>query len=124
MEQIPKEVQDKIAQFQGFQNQLQMITMQKQQLMLQSADIDNALAELEKVTGGDIYEAVGPLLIETNKENTEKKLRDNRETVSARIKILERQEQKLSSRLNELKAELQSLLKAGEERGVIARDNL
>lgn len=118
MEQIPKEVQDKLAQFQGLQNQLQMISMQKQQLMLQSADIDNALAELEKITVEKIYEAVGPLLIETNKEVSEKKLKDNKEIVNTRIKILEKQEQKGSSRLNELRTELQSLLKGVEEKGI------
>lgn len=119
MEQIPKEAQDKIAQFQGLQNQLQMISMQRQQLILQSADVDNALTELENVTGEKIYEAVGPLLIETNKESSGKKLRDNKEMVSTRIKILEKQEQKISNRLNELKTELQSLLRIGEERGVV-----
>jgi chaperonin cofactor prefoldin len=31
---IPKEVQDKLAQFQNLQNQLQMIVLQKQQLTL------------------------------------------------------------------------------------------
>ncbi len=119
MEQIPKEIQDKLAQFQGLQSQLQMMSMQKQQLMLQSTDIDNALAELGKLNDENIYEAIGPLLIETNKEGSEKKLNDNKETVSTRIKILEKQEQRISSKLNELKAELQSLLKVGEGEGVI-----
>lgn len=119
MEQIPKEIQDKLAQFQGLQSQLQMMSMQKQQLMLQSTDIDNALAELGKLNDENIYEAIGPLLIETNKEGSEKKLNDNKETVSTRIKILEKQEQRISSKLNELKVELQSLLKVGEGEGVI-----
>ncbi len=119
MEQIPKEVQDKLAQFQGLQNQLQMISLQKQQFMLQSAEIDNALAELEKTSEGKIYEAVGPLFIETNKEGSNKKLKDSKETVGARIKILEKQEQKINARLDELKTELQELLKSGEGTGLI-----
>ncbi len=119
MEQIPKEVQDKLAQFQGLQSQLQMISLQKQQFMLQSAEIDNALAELEKTSEGKIYEAVGPLFIETNKEGSNKKLNDSKETVGARIKILEKQEQKINARLDELKTELQELLKGEEGTGVI-----
>lgn len=119
MEQIPKEVQDKLAQFQGLQNQLQMISLQKQQFMLQSAEVDNALAELEKTSEGKIYEAVGPLFIETNKEGSNKKLKDSKETVGARIKILEKQEQKINARLDELKTELQELLKSGEGTGLI-----
>lgn len=119
MEQIPKEFQDKLAQFQGLQSQLQMISLQKQQFMLQSAEIDNALAELEKTSEGKIYEAVGPLFIETNKDESNKKLKDSKEAMGARIKILEKQEQKINARLDELKTELQELLKGEEGNRVI-----
>jgi len=73
--QIPKQVQDKIAQFQTLQSQIQMLSLQKQQLMMQSMDTENALKALEEVTGEKIYQAVGPLLIETTKDASEKKLK-------------------------------------------------
>ncbi len=109
--ELPKHIQDKLAQFQGFQNQLQMIAIQKQQMILQSADIENALSELEKITDERIYEAVGPILIESEKEKSKKRLKENKETMDTRIKILEKQEEKLSTKLKELGAELQTLLK-------------
>ncbi len=72
--QIPKQLQDKIAQFQTLQSQLQMMSMQRQQLYMQSADTENALKALESVSGEKVYKVAGPLLIETTKEVSEKKL--------------------------------------------------
>lgn len=105
---IPKQIQDKVNQFQGLQNQLQSIALQKQQLILQSADIDNALAALEKIEKEDVYEAVGPLLIETDKKTSEKKLKENKDVVNTRVQMLEKQEKKLTEKLKELSAEIQT----------------
>ena len=116
--ELPKQVQDKLAQFQGLQNQLQMLAIQKQQFTLQSADIDNALSELEKVEEGKVYEMAGPLLIETNKEDSKNKLTDNKEVTATRLKVLEKQEKKLTAKLEELGSELQGLL-GGQGQGPI-----
>lgn len=111
-QQIPQQLQDKLAQFQNLQNQMQMITMQKQQLFIQSADIDNALGALAKsVAGEKIYKAAGPLLIETNKDESEKRLKEGKELAETRVKMLEKQEKKMSEKLDELKAEIQGMLK-------------
>jgi prefoldin beta subunit len=104
---IPKQIQDKVNQFQGMQNQLQAVVMQKQQMILQSAEIDNALKALEKVDKEQVYEAAGPLLIESKKATSEKKLKESKEVIDARLKTLEAQEKKLSERLRELGTEIQ-----------------
>ena len=112
--EVPKQIQDKVAQFQGLQNQLQMIMMQKNQSVIKSKSIENALTELEKVTQERIYNVVGPLLIETNKEDSKTKLAKDKETTDTEIKILERQEKRLKDKLTELNAELQAMVKGGE----------
>jgi prefoldin beta subunit len=111
--QIPKQLQDKIAQFQTLQSQLQMISMQKQQLFMQSADIENALKALEGVSDGKVYRAAGPLLIETGKGDSEKKLKDDKEVTATRLKMMEKQETKLTEKLDELRNELQTMMKPG-----------
>jgi len=110
-QEIPKQVRDKLAQFQELQNQLQLTSMQKQQFILQSADIENALSALEKTGNEKIYKIAGPLLIETNKESSEKKLKEDKELTATKIKMLEKQEKKLNDKLVELRTELQSMLK-------------
>ncbi len=110
---MPKQVQDKISQFQGLQNQMQAMVLQKQQMVLQSADIGNALAALEKIDKEKLYKAIGPLFIEAGKEETEKKLKEDKELLDTRVKILEKQEKKLVDKLKELSVEIQSDLQGG-----------
>ena len=110
-QQIPKQVHDKLTQFQGLQNQLQLISMQKQQLVLQSADMENALTALKDMGDERVYRISGPLLIESNKEASEEKLRGDKEVAESRVKMLETQEKRLSDKLEELRIELQGMLK-------------
>jgi prefoldin beta subunit len=108
---IPPQIQDKLGQFQTLQQQMQLISMQKQQLMMGENDIDNALTELGKISGGEkVYRAAGPLLIESSKADSEKNLKDEKELNETRMKVLEKQEKKLSEKYEELRKELQALL--------------
>ena len=108
---ISPQVQDKLAQFQTLQQQLQLTSMQKQQLTAHGGDVDNALSELSKLSGGEkVYRSVGTLLIESSKSESEKGLKEEKELNETRMKVIDRQEKKLSERYDELKKELQSLL--------------
>lgn len=110
---VPKQVQDKLAQFQNIQNQLQVVAAQKQQLILSSAEVENALTELSKSTEGRIYKAAGSLLIESSREDADKFLKESKETAAARIQILEKQEKKLSEKFSSVKEEIEGMLKRG-----------
>jgi prefoldin beta subunit len=105
---IPKHLQDKLAQFQTLQNQLQMVSMQKQQLMLQTTDLENAKKELEKVSGGKVYKLVGPMLVETSKEAGLKYVGEEHESADTKIKLMEKQEKKMVEKLNEMRGDLQN----------------
>lgn len=108
---MSKQLQDKLAQFQTLQSQMQLVTMQKQQLFLNSADIDAALEALGKTSGERVYKVAGPLLVETAKEESEKKLREDKELSETRIKMLEKQEKKMGEKMEELRAEIQGMVK-------------
>lgn len=109
--EIPKQLQDKLMQFQNMQNQLQMFVYQKQQLLMQNNEIENAITELGKAGDGKIYSAAGPLFIETGKQASQKNLKEKKDTNDARIKLLEKQETKTNEKLTELKGELEVALK-------------
>jgi prefoldin beta subunit len=104
---VPKHVQDRLAQFQTLQNQLQMVAMQKQQFMLQKTDLENAKRELEAVKAERVYRMAGPILIECGREAGMKYVTDERDMSEAKINVLDKQEKKLVEKLNEMKAELQ-----------------
>ncbi|MDD5111062.1 MAG: prefoldin subunit beta [Candidatus Altiarchaeota archaeon] len=108
---LSPQVQDKLAQFQTLQQQLQLTSLQKQQLMAHGSDVDNALSELTKLAGGEkVYRSAGALLIESSKAESEKALNEEKELNATRMKVMERQEKKLSERYDELKKELQALI--------------
>ena len=110
---VPKNIQDKLAQFQNLQGQLQMITMQKQQLMVHDADVQEAQKELSSFKEGKIYMQQGSLILESSKPDCEKKLGEDHESSQAKLKMLEKQEKKVSEKLNGMRDELQSMMGGG-----------
>ncbi len=108
---IPKQLQDKLAQYQNLQNQLQMVTMQRQQLQMQSTDVKNAEKELQTLKDDNkVYKMVGPMFFATSKAEGLSYLNDENETAQAKNKLLEKQEKKLAEKLNDMRTELNSLM--------------
>lgn len=115
---LSPQIQDKLAQFQTLQQQLQLISMQKQQLIASKNEIEGALTELGKITEKQkVYKAAGMLLIESSKGECEKTLGEDKELSETRTGVIERQEKKLSEKYGELRKELQTLLGPKAEGG-------
>jgi prefoldin beta subunit len=109
------ELQKKLAEFQDLQRQLQMVSGQKQQLIMQAEEIKMAEAELAK-SDQTVYRYVGPLLIETNKTDAGADLKDKRELFEMRVSVLEKQETKMRPKYDELRNELEKALREGKLR--------
>lgn len=107
--QPPQQLQDKFAKFQGLQNQLQMIAVQKQQMTMQAKDNENALLEL-KEPAGKVYKLAGPIMLEADKEAIEKDLKSEKEKLDSNLLIYEKHEKKLNDQLKKLSDELQSMM--------------
>ena len=112
----PDELQQKLMEFQDLQRQLQMVSSQKQQLILQSEEIKMAEGELAKSEKGTIYRYIGPLLIETTKTDASADLKDKRELFEMRVSVLEKQETKMRPKYDELRNELEKALREGKLR--------
>ncbi|MFA6908017.1 MAG: prefoldin subunit beta [Candidatus Micrarchaeia archaeon] len=109
------ELQKKLGEFQDLQRQLQIVSGQKQQLIMQSEEIKIAESELAK-SDKTIYRFVGPLLIETNKTDASTDLKDKRELFEMRVSVLEKQETKMRPKYDELRNELEKALREGKLR--------
>ena len=96
-----------IESYQISQQQLQLTTLQRQQMKMQAEEIDHALAELKK-TKGDVYRIVGPILIHANKEEVEKDLIEKREFMTTKAEVLEKQEERLKKSLMDLRKSIES----------------
>lgn len=110
MPELPKELQKEIMDFQSLQKQLELILLQKQQLMMQSSETNNALDELKNVSG-KVYKAAGSIMFETNKTDLEKELKEKKESLDSKLSILGKQEEKFRSKLKDSQTNLQEKLK-------------
>ena len=108
---IPQNVQEQLDQFQQIQQQAQAIAMQKQTVDIQINESKKALDELSKTTDDqDVYKTSGPLLIKTTKEESEANLKDSIEMLELRKKTIEKQEKRISTRLEDLQTSIQTTM--------------
>ena len=101
---IQENVQEQLNQFQQVQQQAQSIAMQKQTVSLQINEAKKTDDEQ------DVYKTAGPLLIKTTKDESETELKDNIEMLEIRQKTIEKQEKRITSRLEELQTSLQTAM--------------
>jgi prefoldin beta subunit len=116
-EEISPQLQNKIAQFQQIQQQIQVVSSQKFQLEAQLRDTERAITELENSPADvTIFKNVGNLLVEArDKEVVNKELDDKKETIDIRIKALDRQEKQLVEKYQALQQELSQAITAGKQ---------
>ena len=105
-----EELQKQLGEFQDMQRQLQMITAQRQQLILQVEEIKLAESELGKTEKG-IYRVVGPLLLECSKADANADLKEKKELFEMRISVLGKQDEKIRPKMDELRATLEKALR-------------
>lgn len=104
------EQQNMIMDYQELQNKLQGIMMEKQQLFMQSGEIDRALKALNDVTG-KTYEMIGTVLIEREKDNIKSDLLERKQMLDLRTESLEKSERTVKSRLQSLTEKLTEMSK-------------
>ena len=89
---MEKDTQEKIQQLSMFEQNIQQVMMQKQQLMGQMVEIDSALKEIND----DSYKIIGNIMIKTKKEDLEKSLSDKKEIINLKMKQFEKQENQIT----------------------------
>ena len=102
----PKQMRAALDEYQSLQRQLQMVMIQRQQMEVQVEEMKNAQGELKGSSGG-IYQLIGNLMIETNKEAAGKDLAEKIETMGVRTGTMQKQEDKVRAKLLELRRELE-----------------
>jgi len=104
---MPTEEEKKIVeQFQSYQQQLQGIMIQKENLKLQIFEMDRALEELELNKEKEAYKILGPIMIKKNSEDLKTELKERKENYNLRIKTLEKAENRITNSLKEMEQKL------------------
>lgn len=91
------------------QQTLQAVLQQKQQVDMESAEIDQTLKELEK-TADDavIYKQAGSLLVKAEKAKVVIELNERKDLLGTRQTVMARQEERLRNQLKDLQTQLQA----------------
>ena len=91
-----------IENYQSMQQRLQIVMLQKQQLQMQSDELNHAIEELGKASG-KVYRIVGPIVIQSNKDDMSKELQSRRADYTSKVELLEKQEERLKKNLMDLR---------------------
>ncbi len=112
MKEISPQLQNQIAQYQNLQNQLQVLGSQRVQLEAKLREIDGTLEELGKVSGDTpVYKSIGMLLVrQDDRDALKKELEEHKETLTIRVKSLQKQEKSLTERYEDLGGKIQAAL--------------
>ena len=111
-QQMPPWLQEQIAKMQQSQQNLQSILMQKQQVEMENAESARALEELKKASDDDqVFKYAGTILIKSDKKSLIDELEEKKELSKTKSTVLEKQEERLKTSLQEQEQKIQEMLK-------------
>ena len=97
-------VQEKINRLGLMEQTLSNLLAQKQQFQAQLIEVESALVELEKANSA--YKIIGSIMVASDKKSLITDLNEKKEIFSARVKVLEKQEQQFKDQATKIQQEL------------------
>jgi prefoldin beta subunit len=117
--QLPPSIQEKLTRLQQLQNTMQQLILQKQRLDLELSESERALKTLEDVSSdAKVYKSAGAILVEKKKDDVVRELKERREFLEMRSKVLAKQEGNTRERLTNLQESLQKELNLKSGSGI------
>ena len=111
MSDLSDEAKDLLVQFQSYQQQLQNVYIQKENLKIQEMEIEKALEELENTKQSSAYKIVGNVMVSKTVDNVKKDLSDNKEDLTIKTRSMDTMENKLREKLKDLQNKLKNVIK-------------
>jgi prefoldin beta subunit len=110
--EVPPWLREQLVRFEQLQQNLQAIVMQKQQVDLESSEVERALVELRKAGENDaVYKSAGNILVKAKKEDLLKDLEERKELANTRSTVLTKQEGRVRENIKDLQAKIEDALK-------------
>ena len=111
--EAPPWLREQLARFEQLQQSLQSILVQRQQVDVESAEVDRALIEIKKAGDNDaVYKSAGNILIRSKKDDLIKDLEERKELSGTRSTVLVKQEQRVRENIKELQSKIEGALKS------------
>ena len=114
--EVPEELRKELVQYQTMQAQLSALQNQISGLKLEMDILKEARKRVEEAQG-DIYRAVGPILVKEDKESVMKWIDERLEILKVKITSLDKKAKALENTLLQLKKKIESELQAIQSGG-------
>lgn len=95
---------EELQEMQMIDQSLHNVLMQKQAFEMELSETKSALGEVDK--SGEVYKMVGDLMMKSDKAKVKNELENKEKIIGMRIKALEKQEDSMTKRLDELRKKL------------------
>jgi len=96
--------QEKIGQIQLIQQSMENFAMQRQQFQMQETEIEAALSEISNTQKA--YKLIGNIMVLSDTKELSKELKEKKEMLAIRISTIDKQEEKLRVKFEELQQEV------------------
>ncbi len=106
-----QQAQQFLLQAQVYQQQMQNIIAQKEALRVQELEIKKASEELAKSKERSVYKISGTILIKASREEVSRDLKEKQETIATRMATLEKSENSIKDRIEEIRKKLSEPVK-------------
>ena len=110
MHQDPK-VAEKIEELQLLEHNIQNIAGQKQATQIELNEIETASEELEKSQDNEVFKISGNIMLKSNPKELLSELKEKKKLATLRLESVQKQEKRFEDRANELKDEVQKIVK-------------
>lgn len=101
-----EDAQQAMMEMQEVQQNLQQVVQQSQETENELNGVRKALDELEGNDEGQVYRAVGDLMVARDRDSLEEELSEKKEDLQVRLKSLEKKEDKLREKLQETQSKI------------------
>ncbi|MDD2678892.1 MAG: prefoldin subunit [Candidatus Nanoarchaeia archaeon] len=113
--EIPKGAEEEVAKLQQYQQQYQMLGMQKQNIQNQLIEMNHSLEELKKLGEQETYEIVGAVMIKKGKEELIISLSEKMQSLELRDSVISKQIDKIYGKMNEAQEKVMKMVKGGKK---------
>lgn len=104
--EIPEEIKGDLIKLQQFQQQIQVLMIQKQNIQIQISEIENALKEIKEDAKEELYEIVGTVMIKRKPDELKVRLSEKKEVLELRLSTIDRQVNKINKSAKEIQEKL------------------
>ena len=113
--QIPPWLEEQIKNHRQTYSNLQKMVAQIQQLDMEKAETENALAELNKAGETDeVYRMAGSIMVKVDRESANSYLEEQLQLVKTKSDVLSRQKNKIAANLKEQEARINEAMRGAQ----------